>query len=257
MKSITQTPLFSCEAVQKAAPIVNDYFRNLYFPIHDIYEQEFFTYLPTLLAVECLVYQADLTAENAKKVNLLQGKGSYFKELTKLKFSFINILKGLNSYDSIIEKEVARGEEFIKLENKINRNSEGIIEHSDIRRIAELRPSDVRLLHCILFRMLDKPYDEKLLSLLWPVEIIADLQNDLNHYTADVDQKQYNTYRMFVKLYKERASDYIKAELNHYENLFKERVLTFPIDERQRLMTVYSKFLQSRYFDIPEPILES
>lgn len=254
MLSITQTPLFSCEAMQKAVRIVKDYVYDLYFPAHGLSSNEFFTYCPTLVSIESLIYQVDLVAENSKNIDIVYSKNEDYQSLLILKHSFPKLLKELDLYDSVIEKELVRGEEYVKLENKIT--AEGVIKHSEVMRVAELRPSDVRLLHCILFRLLGKPYDEKLLSLLWPVEVIADIENDFKDYADDVAKERYNTYRMFVKLYKENAPEYIKAELDNYENLFKERIATFPTNIREKLMALYSQFRQGSSAAIPQPLIE-
>lgn len=255
MLTISQTPLFSYEALQKSSLIVNDYVYDLYFPIHGLSSRDIFTYCPTLLAIESMVYQVDLVAENAKNVNVVQAKNEDFKTLTMQKYSFMKLLKKIGFDDLLIKKELANGEEYVKLENKVT--SGGVIQHSEVMRIAELRPSDVRLLHCILFHLLKKPYDENLLSLLWPVEVIADIENDFKHYPDDVAKERYNTYHSFVKLYKEKAPNYIKAELEHYENLFKEKLATFPTNMQQNLMALYSQFRQKNSFSIPKPILDN
>ncbi|RCJ15483.1 hypothetical protein A6S26_34440 [Nostoc sp. ATCC 43529] len=254
MLAITQTPLFSYEATQSATRIVKDFVYGLYFPVHGLSSKDIFTYCPTLISIESMVYQVDLVAENAKYFNVVQTKNEDFQTLTMQKYSFLELLKKLDFYDSQIERQLAMGEEFVKLENKVTAG--GLVEHSEVIRIAELRSSDVRLLHCILFHLLGKSYNEKLLSLLWSVEVIADIVNDFLDYADDVNKDQYNTYRMFVKLYKEKAPDYIKVELDKYENSFKDQLNLFPIDEKQRLISACSQFLKAHSAEIPQPIIE-
>lgn len=254
MLTITQAPLFSYEAMQSASRIVKDFVYDLYFPVHGLSSKDIFTYCPTLISIESMVYQVDLVAENAKKINVVQTENEDFQTLTIQKHSFLKLLQELDFYDSQIEKQLIMGEEFVKLENKITAG--GAIEHSEVVRIAELRSSDVRLIHCILFRLLGKPYDEKLLSLLWSVEVIADIVNDFIDYADDVNKDQYNTYRMFVKLYKEKAPDYIKVELDKYENSFKDQLNLFSLDEKQSLISVCSQFLKTHSSEIPQPIIE-
>jgi hypothetical protein len=254
MLATTQKPLVSYQAMQKAARIIK-YVYRFYFPLHGLESDEIFTYYPTLTSIESMIYQADIIMENGQKTKVSYTQND--DDGSELKFlitSLVNLLKELNCYDSTIEKELARGEEFIKLENKIMLG--GVIKHSDVMRVAELRSSDVRLLHLVLFRLLGKAYDEKLLSLVWPVEVIADIEDDFSGYADDVAQGNYNTYRMFVALYKENAPEYIKAELDYYENLFKERLATFPESKRQNLMALYSQFRQANSVAIPQPIIE-
>ncbi|WP_169157679.1 hypothetical protein [Brasilonema bromeliae] len=252
MLTATQTPLVSYQAMQKAARIIK-YVYQFYFPLHGLSADDICTYYPILTSVEATIYQADLIMEQGQSLNLTHSPNDDASSLKLLKYSLINLLKELNCYDSVIEQELVRGEEFIQLENKIMVG--GLIKHSDVMRVAELRSSDVRLLHLILFRLLGKPYDEKLLSLIWPVEVIADIEDDFRHYAADVAENSYNTYRMFVTLYQDKAPQYIKAELEHYENLFQDKIATFADDEKQRLMAIYSQFRLNHFSAIPEPIL--
>lgn len=254
MLTTIQTPLVSYQAIQKAARIIK-YVYRFYFPLHGLDLEDIFIYYPTLTSVESMIYQADMIMEKGQNAKIFCTPNDNDKSGLKiLKASLVNLLKELNCYDSTIEKELARGEEFIKLENKIMLGE--VIKHSDVMRVAELRSSDIRLLHLVLFRLLGKAYDEKLLSLVWPVEVIADIEDDFNGYADDVAQGGYNTYRIFVALYKENAPKYIKAELDYYENLFKERLATFPEAKRQDLMALYSQFRQANSTAIPQPIIE-
>lgn len=254
MLATIQAPLVSYQAIQKAARIIK-YVYRFYFPLHGLDLEDIFTYYPTLTSVESIIYQADIIMENGQNTKISYTPNDDDRSGLKiLKASLVNLLKELNCYDSTIEKELTRGEDFIKLENKIMLGE--VIKHSDVMRVAELRSSDVRLLHLVLFRLLEKAYDEKLLSLVWPVEVIADIEDDLSGYADDVAQGNYNTYRMFVALYQENAPKYIKAKLDYYESLFKERLSTFPEDKRQDLMALYSQFRQANSVAIPQPIME-
>lgn len=254
MLAITQTPLVSYEAMQKAARIIK-YVYQFYFPIHGLSSEDICTYYPTLTSVEATIYQADLIMESGQSTNITpEEHEDNNRNLNILKDTLLTLLKELDFYDLTIANELARGEEFIKLENKIMVG--GVIKYPEVMRVAELRSSDVRLLHLILFRLIGKPYDEKLLSLVWPVEVIADIEDDFSSYADDVATERYNTYRMFVSLYKENAPEYIKAELDYYENLFKERIAAFSNDEKPALMALYSRFRQAHFSAIPKPILE-
>lgn len=247
-------PLISHEAIQKASRIFK-YVYKFYFPIHGLEVEDIFIYYPTLTSVESIIYQADLIMEMGQNANI-----SYIPNetdisgLKMLKDSLLSLLRQLDLYDPVIEQELAKGEEFIELENQII--IRGFKKHSEIMRVAELRSSDVRLLHLILFRMLKKNYDHQLLSVLWPVEVIADIEDDFKCYINDVNEGAYNTYRMFVKLYKEKAPEYMKRELNHYENLFYERLADFPMAKRETLMALYTQFKETFFVQIPQPIIE-
>ena len=240
-------------AMTKAAGIVKDYVYDFYSPIHQLSWRDTVRCLPLLLLLEYMVYQADAVAENSKDIDLARVKNRDFEKLTAHKERFIKLLKRLDFYDRLIEHELDMGEQFLRLENKLT--SGHPIERADVMRTAELRSSDVRLLHCLMFRLLKRPYDEGLLSLLWPVEVIADIGNDFNHYADDVAKGSYNTYSMFVKLYGERAPEQMQLELQKYEKLFLERLDLYPTSRKDKLLDLCTRFYRTHTMTIPAPII--
>jgi hypothetical protein len=245
----------SYNALRKSSRIIKDYVFDLYYPIHRLSWRDRLRCSPLLIFIEYMVYQVDSIAENSRNVDLDKKKNDDYEALTAYKAKFIRLLQWLNSYNSFVEREIEMGEQYLRLENKVTANQQ--IEHSDVMRIAELRPSDVRLLHCLLFSLLRKPCDEELLSLLWPVEVIADIGNDFSHYADDVAHGRYNTYAMFVKLYREKAPDRIRSAIETYENLFLERLARFPPDRRAELMSLCARRYRAHSAIVPDPILNS
>eukprot|EP00884_Botryococcus_braunii_P014267 jgi/Botrbrau1/22841/Bobra.0065s0002.4 len=64
---------------------------------------------------------------------------------------------------------------------------------------------DYRVLHLLLFRLLNKGYDEQLLEFLAVDEHLVDVGDDLVDYEDDVLQNSFNIYRGFIHIYKEAA----------------------------------------------------
>ncbi|WP_394821798.1 hypothetical protein [Pendulispora albinea] len=276
---------------------MKDYVVDFYFPIHRISWREGAKCLPLLLFFEYMVYRVDDVAEDGRRLDIFKTKNEHFDTLMAKKVEFINLLGRLRLYNTAIEREVDMGEQYVRLENKMTSisaanaansanvpaaptarnaptaptacnaptvptaptalNAPNVIEHADIMRAAELRASDVRLLHCMLFGVLKRPCDEELLSLLWPVEVIADIGNDLDHYADDVDNGNYNTYHMLVKLYRDKAPERVRAEINKYERLFLERLEQYPSSRKEELKSLCSRFYRTHTTTIPEPKLAS
>ena len=253
MVTISQRPIISYQAMQKAARITQ-YVYQFYFPLHGIPLADIASYYPTLTTIESIIYQADFVMEKYQdlggELSLCQ---DYSRQIRELKNSLICLLHELDLYDPVIEDRLLKGEEFIKLENEIMLKA--AISHSDIINVAESRSSDVRLLHHILFRMLKKQYDERLISLVWPAEVIADIEDDFKSYADDVSENHYNTYHMFVLLYQEDAPEKINSEIFRYEQMFEERLLQFSSKERAMFSELYHRFRHIHDARIPEPDL--
>jgi hypothetical protein len=257
----------ACNAARAAAGIVKDYVLDLYYPIHGVRWRDKLRCSPLLLFIEYLVYRADATAESGKDIDLDAVRGREYETLAAYKARFIRILQKLDLYHRAAAREIERGEQYLRLENRVtssrstrssppsppsplNRSA----DHADVMRIAELRPSDVRLLHCLLFGLLHRPCDEELLSLLWPVEVIADIGNDLLHYADDVAHGRYNTYHMLVDLHGSEAPDVVRAEISRYERLFLDRLEGFPLTRRGELLQLCARLYRPRIATIPDPV---
>ena len=244
-----------CRSIAKAINIIRLYVLGFYAPIHQNSWRDTVRCLPLLLLIECMVYQADAVAENSRSIDLARTKNRDFDALTAKKDTFIRLLKRLDVYDPIVEHELHMGEQFIRLENRMT--SGNAFDRSDVMRAAELRPSDVRLLHRLLLRTLKKPYDEELLSLLWPVEVLADIGGDFIHYAHDVDEGSYNTYDMFVRLYREEAPVYMRMEIEKYESLFLERLARRRTNREAELAELCGRLYRKNTATIPTPRLRA
>lgn len=241
-----------CGAARSASGIVRDYVFDLYYPIHGASWRDKLHCSPVLLFIEYLVYRADAVAEAGKDIDLDVARSREYAALAAYKARFIRVLERLALYDRCVEREIERGEQYLRLENRVT--SSGRADHGEVMRLAELRPSDVRLLHCLLFGLLDRPCDEALLSLLWPVEVIADIGNDFRHYAGDVARGRYNTYDVLVRLHGDDATDVVRSEIARYERQFLDRLAGFPVARRPELRRLCARLYRRHTATIPAPI---
>ncbi|GAA2663129.1 hypothetical protein [Streptomyces lunalinharesii] len=214
------------EVPGKAARIVKDYAGDLYFPANRLSVPQRLWCAPPILLVEYLVYRVDSVAEGARDVDLDAARNDDYAKLHAYKARFERLLRRLHAHNAVVAREIENGERYVRLENKVT--SGRTLDHADVLRLAELRPSDVRLLHGMTFALLGRPCDTALLKLLWPVEVLADIGNDLSQYHQDVASGQFNTYAAFVQLYGAAAPDRIRTEIARYERMFLDELARFP-----------------------------
>ncbi|MER7844810.1 hypothetical protein ABTZ03_12820 [Kitasatospora sp. NPDC096077] len=207
---------------------------------------------PLLLLVEYLVYRVDSVAEGAKDIDLDATRNEDYDKLHRYKAKFESLLRRTHAYNGAVAREIDNGEEYVRLENKVT--SGGPADHADVLRLAELRPTDVRMLHAMTFALRGRPVDEALMRLLWPVEVLADLGNDLLHYRQDVVAGQFNTYHCFVELYGAAAPDRLRVELDRYEQQFLDELARFPRSRQAGLRAVCARRYRPLTAVIPEAL---
>lgn len=65
----------------------------------------------------------------------------------------------------------------------------------------EKKSFDYRLLHCLLHRVLQKPYDMQLMEFLLVDERLVDIGDDLTDLEDDVAANSFNIYRAFLHMF--------------------------------------------------------
>ncbi|MEA5536733.1 hypothetical protein [Crocosphaera sp. XPORK-15E] len=229
-----------------------------YFPLYHLEIRDFFRFYPVLGFMEALVYETDEEVEEIQANNSIFSGYSPWK--TKRE-TILDILEKTNLKHHCVETYLDNLGEYFALET--NLLASRIITHQEIIQAAQLRSSDYRFLHCTLQKMLGQNFqDEELneeLRLMWPLEVLNDIEDDIESYQEDVANKHYNTYRMFVKIYGEKAPYYLKKELDYYQNLFHEGVET--LSDTSFKYKAFQKSWNAYRLDhpvpiIPQPILE-
>jgi hypothetical protein len=257
----------SLEVPYKAGRIVKDYVFDLYFPAQRLSWGERLLCTPMVLLVEYMVYRVDSIAEKAKDVALdgrsmatmtsteREAARQYKTTLDAYRAMFETRLRRARAYNEAVARQLDLGEQYVYLENKVT--AHGVTSHAEVIQLAELRPSDVRLLHAMTFALLGRPVDKRLVDLLWPVEVLADIGNDLAHYQDDAAAGRFNTYDGFIQLYGPDAPERLQAEIARYEQLYRVELSKFPMSRQAELRALCARRYRARTRIVPEPHLLS
>jgi hypothetical protein len=189
-----------------------------------------------LLAVEYLVYRVDSLAERNTEVDLDAERNSDYEAFHTYKKAFEKVLRFVGAWNEDVAFLVDEAEQFIRLENATT--SRGTVTRQDSLALAELRPTDVRLLRAMTFALRGRSMDPATRDLLWPVEVLADIANDLEHYEQDVALGTLNVYAVFVKLYGDTAATELRREVDRYESMFRDRLSALPPERRAQVAEV-------------------
>ncbi|MEV6347185.1 hypothetical protein [Actinoplanes sp. NPDC051851] len=242
----------SREALTKSRDIFREFARDLYFPALALSRWERIRCGPVLFLVEFLVYRVDAVAEHTRDVDLDADGNQDYRRLVRYKQAFATLLRRLGAYDDAVGHQLDQGEQYVRLENRVTAHDTA--DHESVLRLVELRSSDLRLLHAMIYPLLGRPLDQRMLDLLWPVEVLADIGNDLAHYEQDVRTGNFNAYAAFVRLYGPDAPRRLRAETARYERLFHERLSEFPGRRRVALATLCLRRYRTQIDRIPDPV---
>lgn len=220
----------------KAAAIVRDYVLRMYYVVDEVPRLQRLRLTPVLLGVEYLVYRVDSLAERNATVDLDAVRNDDYEAFHTYKKAFEKVLRALGAWNEDVAFLVDEAERFIRLEN--GATSRGAATREDVLAMVELRPTDVRLLRAMAFALRGRPMDPATRELLWPVEVLADMANDLQHYERDVAAGTLNVYAVFVELYGDAAAVELRREADRYESMFLERLSALPPERRARIAEV-------------------
>lgn len=220
----------------KAAAIVRDYVLRMYYVVDEVPRLQRLRLTPVLLGVEYLVYRVDSLAERNATVDLDAVRNDDYEAFHTYKKAFEKVLRALGAWNEDVAFLVDEAERFIRLEN--GATSRGAATREDVLAMVELRPTDVRLLRAMAFALRGRPMDPATRELLWPVEVLADMANDLQHYERDVAAGTLNVYAVFVELYGDAAAVELRREVDRYESMFLERLSALPPERRARIAEV-------------------
>ncbi len=240
---VSSQPWVSYQEMQKSAIVLYD-IAAYYLPLYGLSHRNFFNFYPVLGFVEALIYQHEIEIES-----LNVGEGSP-KDWDLRKKLILELLEEQQLEHPRIRQYLDEVGEYFELVQKMNYN--GLITHRDVVRAAELRPSDIRLLHALLVCMLDKSFDDQLFELLSPLEVSLEIKANLTEYADDLVTGHHNTYRMFVKLYGEEAPSYLEAEQECWQSTLQERLIIISVDKQQRIKE-FMRCHEQDYPSVPIP----
>ncbi|WP_367045140.1 hypothetical protein [Streptomyces sp. Je 1-332] len=227
---LAETPLW------KAAGITRDYVSRMYYVVDEVPRRQRLRLTPVVLAVEYLVYRVDSLAERNTEVDLDAERNSDYETFHTYKKAFEKVLRFVGAWNDDVAFLVDEAERFIRLENAAT--SRGTTTRQDAIALVELRPTDVRLLRAMTFALRGRSMDPATRDLLWPVEVLADIANDLGHYEQDVASGTLNVFAVFVKLYGDTAAAELRREVDRYESMFLDRLSALPPERHAQVAEV-------------------
>jgi hypothetical protein len=222
--------------IVKATKIFDRYVASTYFPSLNVplASKAFLT--PPLLFIEYLVYRADEVAERQSDINLASVKGSDYEKLYKYKKILEKFLRIIGAWNEKVSTQVENGEKYLRCENLAT--SGELTSREDAIKLIELRPSDVRLLREITSTKLRKKTSVDLENALWSAEVLADIGNDLEQYSQDLEDGKFNIISTFITLYGTSAHEEIQALIDHYRSRIESSLRRLDNTERMRVREI-------------------
>jgi len=238
----------------KAYRIVAEYAGRLYYPLHAVPFHRRLLITPRLLLIEYLVYRVDAVLERNRDNDLELTRASDYGRLHRYKALFRILLRLLGAWNGTLTARIDEGEAFARLENAVMARDD--TTESDLRKMAELRPADVRLVHAMIEAMLGSPHDASLQQVLWPAEVLADIANDLEHYHQDVAAKNFNLYAEFLRLFGDQGSIRFRLLIEGYQSELARRVETLPPGRQDAVRLRCRALLRDRLASLPESLVD-
>jgi len=226
--AVEDLPLVSFRGLSRAAWLI-DGLAQLYMGLYDLPAARLLELFPVLGFFEALVYQCDTDVERAGGLTPAVAAAAQRRHQAVLA-----VLRRLDLLDPRAEAEMTNLWIYATMESVLNQPAT-VATLEQVRRAAELRTADVRALHAIIARQAGRAPDERYVALLWPLEVLGDLEQDLETYAEDVARGNYNTYRMFVRLFGAEAPARMAAELARYQEAHDRRLAELAPDEQARV----------------------
>ena len=212
--SLQTTPLVSYHGLKKVNKLIYPFAYTIA-PIYDCTPREFLTRFGSIIGtIGALVYQADEEMEAAQRGE------TQFAGITpwiERKRAILGLLRELQIDDPPAEVLLDNIGTYWELENELN--FKGNVTPELLAQAISLRSSDLLAYHHLCLYLSGVPNREEIFAVLIPWQIYVEFAFDLLEYPEDVAARDYNTYRMFVKLYGQAAPHYLQAEIVRYQRL--------------------------------------
>ncbi|MGR9014123.1 MAG: hypothetical protein ACU83U_10810, partial [Gammaproteobacteria bacterium] len=234
-------PVMSFHSLKKAMRVIQE-MSLYYFPLHELGMEDFFQLMPMLIFAEATAYQTDEEYEIQ-----LNSPLSASPKLEIIK----RVLNQASLYDEQLDTELQRGIAYWQMERGLLSGS--TFTEADIIENTRFKCCDYRFLHRLLFRVLNKPYDDELLELSWLVEQIGEIEDDLLQYEDDLSKGVYNSYALFVQLYADQAPQRLQT---HLDNLNRElqQCEARLVGTRPKLAALWQDMQQAYAQQNPSPV---
>ncbi|KAJ8765461.1 hypothetical protein K2173_014583 [Erythroxylum novogranatense] len=258
--NFVDTALVGLDAVRRANSTLEDFCRS-YFMFHGMDEKSpeaIFKYLPVLVFTESYIYQMDRLNEEIvnmsnngasaiETADMLDTNGCWTSKVIGMfksdPFRPLTIqLENLGLMTQRIREELWHGEEYWALERKLCsalRNKEEI-SVEDVMKAIHLKSFDYRVLNLLLYKLRGEKVNDLHMEFLSISEFLVEVSDDLItgftsgqltqcfrfDYEDDVIENNFNTLRMFVRIYGPSAAPSMLAACisdaeKKYDNLLK------------------------------------
>lgn len=215
--------------LQKSRLVLYD-MAAFYLPLYGRSWEDFFDFFALFIVVEGLIYQVEIAIDQQEPFDWVAQEAK-----------ITAFLQSHDLWSAPISRYLAEVGEYFAIVKRVNSSQQTVdastsylLPSTDIIKAAELRPSDIRLLHAMIVRLLNEPHDEELFRLLWPLENLLDLKANLTEYKDDAATGHYNTYNLAVKLYGDKAIEFIQAQQTRYQTMLQTLELTAAADNLRR-----------------------
>ncbi len=239
MQPLPKEPAVSYHALEKAARVLRPFVR-IYFPFHGLSDADFMHYFPLLVTVESSVYQID---------------EGYEKNITADEFDprpmdmLVDYLDRKDLLDAAITEELENALHYYRLEHAMCGGK--AFSHEDVLLASRFRCYDIRVLHRLLYRVREQPYNEEILEVFRIGEVLGELEDDIRSYKEDSSRNVFNTYSMLVRLHGAEGKAQFQGFLDDLDAQLQAQRVNFP-----KLVALWETYrAKSPAPDLPEPIL--
>jgi hypothetical protein len=227
-------PLVSYRGLQRSTRILQ-LMVNYYFPIHGFGLDDYFTCHPVLSFFSALIYQTD---DRTEALQAAGAAGAAVQAGHDWHATIDSVLKALKLVDPLVQRELAAITTYVELETHLMHSTDFTL--ADLRRALELRSSDLRAMHRLALLTMQRSVDETLFQLCYPLEVMAEIRDDLYQYDDDRGAGKFNSYLLLQKLYGNAAPEQLLQVRQYYRQMFLQRMQAAP-EPLQELLTPASE----------------
>lgn len=201
------TRILSYDAMARARTTLSD-FTAFYLPLHELTDRDFFRWLPLLVYVEAMVYQADedneaRAASFARAASGSVGEQPAAKAQAATLGCLVSLLESRGLMSDRVRAELENGRRYWAEERRLCAGMVGAggaggappPTFDEVLAASALKSFDYRLLHALLCALSGREASAALLRFLNVDETLTDIADDLFDYEKDVARNSFNVLR--------------------------------------------------------------
>jgi len=250
LQKLNNFRLVSFKSMDKAKWTLQDFVLS-YFMFHNLDPLvDFYVYLPSLVQVECVMYQVDEqnedqlnpnsplnnkekklkkeeseTSESKAKDNVfITSFGTNLKPYFELNSNAALALSWMDKrgiLDKRIFDLVNDSVEYLKIESKLcGENGHKYTNIEVVDRAISIKNVDYNILHHVLYKLRKAEYDDFAIHFMDVFYKIMCIDEDIRDYEKDLLGNSFNGYRMFVRMYGKSAPEKIFLYLKELERIY-------------------------------------